>query len=174
VNKIITGPFSARRRGDLEVLVGKFLVVMLMLLFTPFSARGQMLSIDPTRDLALQDTVQAFLDDKLTANQLEAELRSYIQQFEARPYKVRTMKIDWEKVPQERMFAFAKVSARITGPPTAAFFRGELTAAQTAVKIAPFFLIWPGYGMDPPGADSLSRQRTDELLEKIRTFAGVD
>jgi hypothetical protein len=167
-------PFCNAPSRSWKFLVGKILVVMLMLLFSPFSARGQMLSIDPTRDLALQDTVQAFLDDKLTANQLEAELRSYIEQFEARPYKVRTIKIDWEKVPQERMFAFVKVSARITSPHTAAFFRGELTAAQTAVKIAPFFLIWPGYGMDPPGADSLSRQRTDELLEKIRTFAGVD
>jgi hypothetical protein len=154
--------------------VGKFLIMVLTLLFTPSSATGQILSIDPKRDLALQDTVQAFLDDKLTANQLEAELRRYIQQFETRPYRVRSLKIDWLKVPQERMFAFSKVSGRITGPPTAAFFRGELSAAQAALKIAPFFLIWPGYGMDPPNTDSQSRQRTDELLEKIGAFAGID
>ena len=154
--------------------MGKFFVMMLTLLSTPFSATGQVLSIDHTRDLALQNTVQTFLDERLTANQLEAELRSYIEQFETRPYKVRTLKIDWQKVPQERMFAFAKVSARITATPTEAFFRGELSAAQAAVKIAPFFLIWPAYGMDPPSADSLSRQLTDELLENIRRFAGVD
>jgi hypothetical protein len=154
--------------------VGKFLVTVLTILSTPFSVTGQVLSMDPTRDLALQDTVQAFLDDKLTANQLEAELRSYLEQFEMKSYKVRTMKIDWQKAPQERMVAFAKVSARITGPFTAAFFRGELSAAQAALKIAPFFLIWPGYGLDPPGPDSLSWQRTQELLENIRAFAGVD
>ena len=131
-----------------------------------------MLAIDPTRDLALQDTVQAFLDDKLNENQLEAELRSYIEQFEATPYKVRTMKIDWQKVPQESVFAFVKVFSQITDPAMAAFFKGELSAAQAAAKVAPFFLLWPGHGMDPPSADVLSRQRTDELLENIRAFAG--
>lgn len=154
--------------------MGKCLIMVITLLFIPFSATGQMLAIDPARDLALQNTVQAFLEDKLTTNQLEAELRNYIQQFEAKPYKVRSMNIDWQKVPQERMFAFAKVSVRITEPPTAAFFRGELTAAQAAVKIAPFFLMWPGYGLDPPNADSRSRQRTDDLLGKIGAFAGID
>ena len=155
-------------------MITKFLIMVLTLLFTPYSAIGQVLSIDPTRDLALQNTVQAFLEDKLTPEQLEAELRSSIEQFEARPYKVCSLKIEWEKVPQERQFAFVKATARITQPPIAAFFRGESTAAQAAVKIAPLFLIWPGYGMDPPGADSLSRQRTNELLEAIRSFAGVD
>jgi hypothetical protein len=154
--------------------VGKFLVVMLTLLFTPFPARGQLLSIDPARDLALQHTIQAFLDDKLLANELDAELRNYMQEFEAKPYKVRSLKIDWDKVSEERTTAFVKVTSRIRQPPIAAFFRGELTAAQAAVKIAPLFLIWPAYGIDPPGADSLSRQRTDELLESIRAFSGWD
>jgi hypothetical protein len=117
---------------------------------------------------------QAFLDDKLTTNQLELELRRYMQQFETKPYRVRTLKIDWEAVPRERTFAFAKVSARITGPPAAAFFRGELSAAQAALKIAPFLLIWPGHGIEPTNTDSLSRQRTDELLKQIRAFAGID
>src|SRR5262245_9616685 len=141
---------------------------MLTLLFTPLPLAGQVLSIDSARDLALQHTIQAFFDDKLTANELDAELRNYIQEFEAKPYKVRPLKIDWEKVPLERVLAFVKIYSRITGPPITAFLRGELSAAQAAVKIAPFFLIWPGHGMDPPGADSLSRQRTDELLESIR------
>jgi hypothetical protein len=154
--------------------LGDVLIVAVTLLFTSFSAMGQMLAIDPARDLALQNTVQAFLDDKLTTNQLEAELRDYIQQFEAKPYKVRSMNIDWQKVPQERMFALAKVSFRITQLPTAAFFKGELTAAQAAVKIAPFFLMWRGYGLDPENADSLSRRRTDQLLEEIGAFAGID
>jgi hypothetical protein len=152
--------------------VGKLSLIALSLLSSPFSVMSQVLAVDATRDLALQNTVQAFLDDKLTASQLEAELRSYVGQFEARPYKVCTMKIDWQKLPQESVFAFVKVYSRITGPPIAAFFNGDLSAAQAAAKVAPFFLIWPGHGLDPPGADLPSQQRTNELLESIRAFAG--
>jgi hypothetical protein len=106
----------------------------------------------------------------LTANQLETDLRSYAREFEARPYKVGTAKVDWEKVPQDRMFAFAKAVSDITHSPVAAFFKGELTASQAALKVAPFFLMWPGYDMDPPSPTPLAQKQTEELLAKIGEY----
>jgi hypothetical protein len=41
-------------------------------------------------------------------------------------------------VPQERLFAFARVVAAITMPVQQAFLKGELTPAQAALKMAPF------------------------------------
>ena len=119
-------------------------------------------------------TLSAFLDGTLTASQLETELRAYAREFEARPYRIRPAEIGWDQVPQERQLALVKVCARITGPATEAFFKGELSAAQAAVKIAPLTLIFPGYGIDPPNTGAMSRQRTDELMAEIRAFAVVE
>jgi hypothetical protein len=80
--------------------------------------------------------------------------------------------IEWDKVPQERLFAFVRVTSGLITPVQQAYFRGELSAAQAAVKMAPFFVMWPGYGIDPPADDPLSRQRTEDLLGKFREYSG--
>jgi hypothetical protein len=138
-----------------------------------FQAPAQTLEIDPARDRAFHDLVRAFLDDKVTAEQLDTDLREYARQFEARPYKLRTGAIEWETVPQARLFRFAEITARITSSAEQAFFRGELTAAEAALKMAAFFLIWRGYGIEPRDA-SLARERAQELMRKIGEFAASD
>jgi hypothetical protein len=70
--------------------------------------------------------------------------------------------------------ALFEVCARITSPAYAAFFKGELSAAQAAVKIAPLTLIFPGFGLDPPNTDVVARQRADELMDAIGAFADVE
>jgi hypothetical protein len=108
-----------------------------------FQAAAQTLEIDPARDRAFHALVQAFLDDTVTPEQLDTDLREY-------------------------------VAARITLPAQQAFFKGELTAAEAAVKMAPFVLIWRGYGMDPPDASPLTRERTQELMREIGEFAASE
>ena len=43
----------------------------------------------------------SFLNSTITAAQLETDLRSYAREFEARPYKVAGINIDWSKLPQD-------------------------------------------------------------------------
>jgi hypothetical protein len=140
----------------------------------PFRTTGQPLAADRGRDVALQATLRAFLDGTLTASQLETDLRAYAREFEAKPYRIRTANLRLEQVPQERQLALVEVCVRITGPAHAAFFKGELSAARAAMKIAPLTLIFPGFGLDPPNADAVSRQRADELMDAIGTFADAE
>lgn len=151
----------------------KTLVALVLVVAAPCYAVAQIVQIDRARDSGLHAIVRGFLDGTVPANQLDIDLREYARAFEANPYKVDTANIDWEKVPQERMFAFVRAASRITQPSLEAFFKGELSASQAALKIAPFFLMWPGYGMDPPGTDLVSRQRTDELLARIREYTAT-
>ena len=148
----------------------KTLVTLALMLAATLPASGQGFTIDPARDLALTATIRAFLDDNLTADQLERDLREYAREFEARPYNVGTANIDWEKLAQERLFAFVRVLAAITMPVQQAFLKGELTPAQAALKMAPFFLMWSGYGMDAPPGEQAARARIYELLLEIGKF----
>ena len=150
--------------------MGRTLVALTLMLAAAPRASGQELQIDRARDLALHATVRAFLDNTISASQLDADLREYARVFEARPYRVRPAPIEWEKIPQERTFAFMRATARITGPAQQAFLKGELTAEQAALKMAPFFLIFVGYGIDPPPDDPHARLRIDELLMEIGKY----
>ncbi len=150
--------------------MGKALVALTLVVTAAARTAGQALEADPARDLALHATVRAFLDNTISASQLDTDLREYARAFEARPYKVRPAPIDWKSVPQERTFAFMRATARITAPAQQAFFKGELTAQQAALKMAPFLLIFAGYGIDPPPDDPLARPRIDELLAEIRKY----
>jgi hypothetical protein len=127
---------------------------------------------DAKRDRPLYTSVLAFLNEKTTANQLEADLREYARAFEARPYKVGRQPIEWMTFPQERLFALLRVIHSVTGSAHEAFTKGKLTAAQTAVRVAPFFLIFEGYGIDPATDDALSRVRADELMDEIQVYSG--
>jgi hypothetical protein len=147
------------------------LLAFTLIIAMPCHAVGQTVHIDPARDLALHTTIRGFLDGALPEGQLETELRDFARAFEAHPYKMGTAKIDWEKVPQERLFALVRVTDRITSPAQQAFVKGELTPIQAALKMAPFFLIWPGHGMDTPPDDPILRRRTDELLADIHKFS---
>jgi hypothetical protein len=151
----------------------KILVALILIVGAPCYAVAQTIQIDRVRDLALHAIVRGFLDGTVPADQLDIDLREYARAFEANPYKVETANIDWEKVPQERMFAFVRATSLITQPSLEAFFKGELSASQAALKIAPFFLMWPGYGIDPPGTDLVSQQRTDEVLARIHEYAAT-
>ena len=133
-------------------------------------ASARNFATDQSRDLALHTPVQAFLNGTITAEQLETELREYARAFEAHPYKVGVAKIDWQKLPQPRLFAFARAVSRMTHPALDAFYKGELTASQAALKVAPFFVMWPGYGIDPPSATALAQEQTTELLAKIGEY----
>jgi hypothetical protein len=124
------------------------------------------------RDRILYARLNEFLEGKLTSDQLEVELRRYGQDFAVQPYRVKSAPIDWQKVPQDRLMRFVELIGRIIAPPQQAFFRGELTATEAAKAVAPFFLLWRGYGMDPPpDADALWHQRADELLRLISEYA---
>jgi hypothetical protein len=149
----------------------KLLLVLTLIAAVPGRAAAQSLHIDAARDLGLLTSVRGFLEGALSAAQLETELREYAREFEARPYKVGVAKIEWDKVPQERLFAFMRITSRLNAPVHEEYFKGELSAAQAAIKIAPFLLMWPGYGMDPPANDPLSRQRTEHLLATIREYS---
>jgi hypothetical protein len=153
--------------------VGKLLFVLTLITAVPGAAAGQSLHIDAARDLGLQTSIRGFLDGTLSATQLETELREYAREFEARPYKVGVANIEWDKVPRERLFAFLRVMSRLDAPVHEKYFKGELSAAQAAVQIAPFLLMWPGYGMDPPTDDPLSRQRIEDLLAKVREYSAL-
>ncbi len=151
----------------------KTLVALVLMVAAPCYAVAQIVQIDRARDFALHAIVRGFLDGTLPANQLDIDLAEYAHAFEADPYKVGTANIDWIKVPQEQIFAFMRGTSRITQPALEAFFKGELSASHAALKIAPFFLMWPGFGIDPPGTDLVSRQRTDELLARIREYSAT-
>lgn len=148
------------------------LFVLTLVISIAFDVSGQDLATDPSRDLALHTPIRAFLDGALTSDQLETDLREYARAFEARPYKVGGATIDLEKTPQDKLFAFARAVSGLTHPVLAAFFKGELTASQAALKVAPFFLMWPGYGIDPPASTPLARKQTAELLAKIGEYRG--
>jgi hypothetical protein len=156
----------------LEQTVSRLLVTLAFLVAVAGDVSAQVLLADAKRDRPLYTSVLAFLNDTITINQLEADLREYARAFEEKPYKVGRSPIEWMKFPQERLFALLRVIATITGPAHEAFTKGELTAAQTAVKVAPFFLIWEGYGIDPPTDDALSRVRADELMDEIQVYSG--
>lgn len=150
----------------IDILVG-----VALLLASTRDASAQDLRIDSARDLALHGAIQAFLDGSATATELETELRAYAGAFEARPYKVRSALIDWEKVPQERLIAFIRITARITQPTLEAFLKGRMTPVEAARRTAPFFLLWPGYGMDPPDDTPSARARINELLDAVLMFS---
>jgi hypothetical protein len=129
------------------------------------------LEADPARDEVLRTAIQAFFEDRITSDQLEQRLREYGGRFEEKPYKVAPAAIDWMKVPQECIFALLRVTSRIIEPTQQAYFNGEVTTAQAAVRIALFFLIWPGHGMDPPkDADPATRQRVEQLMRAIGDY----
>jgi hypothetical protein len=148
----------------------KTLVALILIVAAPSYAVAQQLEADPARDRPFHNAIRAFLDGAMPLEQFEAELRDYARGFETAPYKVDVAKIDWGKVPQDRMVAVARAMSRITNPVLEAYFKGEVSASEAAKKTAPFFLVWPGYGMDPPAADSISRQRTDDLLAGIAQY----
>jgi hypothetical protein len=154
--------------------VKRLLVTLAVLLGVTADVSAQILLTNPERDRPLYTAVLAFLNDTISATQLEADLREYARAFEARPYKVGRERIEWMTFPQERLFAVLRIIGTITAPAHEAFTKGELTAAQTAVKVAPFFLIWQGYGIDPPTDDALSRVRTDELVDEIGVYSGPE
>ena len=145
-------------------------IAVALIVAVPLCAAAQETQVDPARDAALLATISAFLDDTLNPTQLESELREYSRAFEIKPYKVGIAEIDWKKIPQERLFAFARVTARITAPTQQAYMKGELTAGEAALKMAPFFLMWQGYGIDPPSDDPAARARIDALLVEIGKF----
>jgi hypothetical protein len=153
--------------------VRRLLITFAFLLAVAIDASGQVLLNNAERDRPLYTSVLAFLNETITANQLEADLREYARAYEAKPYKVGRATIEWTKFPQERLFALLRVIAAITGPAYEAFNKGELTVAQTAVKVAPFFLMWEGYGMDGPPGDSAARLRIDELLAEVHKFSAT-
>ena len=118
--------------------------MLALIIAAPLCAAAQEIDADPARDTALHATIRAFLDDVLSPAQLEAQLREYSRAFEIKPYKVGVAEIDWKKIPQERLSAFARVAARITAPTHQAYLKGELTATEAALKMAPFLLMWQG------------------------------
>lgn len=154
--------------------MGKTLVALMLILAAPVLALGQALQIDAARDRALTTSVRAFLNDTITADQLERELREFARNFEAKPYKMVPAPVAFDAVPQDRLFAFVRIVSRVIGPAQQAFLKGEVTAQQAALKMAPFFLIWGGYGMDAPQDDPGARARIDELLVEIGKWAAGD
>jgi hypothetical protein len=131
-----------------------------------------LLQPDPVRDRVLHIAIQEFVDKTLSSEQLEPRIREYITQFESKPYKIGGARIEWQTVPQEWLYAFTRLLARIVEPTQRAFVQGDLTVSEAALRLAPVFLIWGGYGMDPPpNADVATRQRISELMEKIAEFA---
>ena len=155
-------------------LVGKSLVALVATLFTTADVFGQALPIDAARDRALVTPVRAFLNDTITADRLERELREFARAFETKPYKMFPAPIAFDAVAQDRLFSFVRVVSRVIGPSQQAYMKGELTAQQAALKMAPFLLIWGGYGMDAPPNDPVARVRIDELLSEIGKLAASD
>ena len=109
---------------------------------------------------------------KLTSEQLEAELQKYTRQFEAQPYKVSASPLNLQQFPQEPIFALMKLVFAVCLPTVVAWSQGQLTTPQAARKIAPFFLMWGGYGLESePGGMSFTREQARELMAEITTFA---
>jgi hypothetical protein len=134
---------------------------------------AQPLEPNADRDQAFHSTIRQFLDNKLTTAQLEVQLRERLRQFEAKPYRVSVAPIERSAIDQERLVAIASVLGALARPTIAAWTKGELTVVQAAVKIAPLFLVWAGYGLEPANGAILlfSERPADELLEEIGKFA---
>ena len=147
------------------------LLAVALSIAVPSIAIGQTLHPDAGRDRVLETVLRAFIDETISEEQLDRDLREYARAFEARPYKVRPAPIEWEKVPQERLFAFMRAIARIMAPDQRALLNGELTVSQAALKMAPFVLISMGHGMEADPDDPRARIRIDQLLTEIRKFS---
>jgi hypothetical protein len=112
--------------------------------------------------------VRDFLDGQRTADELSNGLRDYALRPDIGLRAFSAVNIDWEQVQQERLVAFMEVSARITGPTLESFFAGEISVDDAAVQVAPFFLMWHGFGIDAPAdADSSWLERWEQLTQRI-------
>jgi hypothetical protein len=126
----------------------------------------QALSPDPIRDDELHGYVRQFFDGTLEENDLELKLRGFGRQFETNPYTLTPLRIPATSMPEGRLRQYFDIVLKIVRPTLAAFSRDELTVTETAVKVAPFFLVLGGWFANAP----TDVKRSRELVEKIREF----
>ena len=134
---------------------------------------GQPLIIDPARDLLLHSPIKQFFEGARTCDELDRELRKFAREFEAKPYKVGKISIDMSKMPEDLIAKYLEVVTRIIGPTLERFTKGDISAADAAIKVAPFVLVFGGaYGFDPqPGEDPTWFARSQALTLQISAFA---
>jgi hypothetical protein len=117
--------------------------------------------------------IREFLDSKQTPEELRDGLYDYARRPDLGLQAFIAVNIDWQRVPQERLFAYLEVSSKIIGPPLGSFFAGQLSVDEAAAQIAPFFLMWGGFGLDPPAdADPKWHERSEALTDKITELYG--
>ena len=134
---------------------------------------AQTLNVDPGRDRALHTHIRVFLADPSNDKLVEAHLRDYLDAFNARPYLVSRLNINWQEVSEQRLQAFLLLIYRLVGAPVEAYFKGELSPTQAAAKVAPLFLILPGIGLgtERPGDQAELQQTATDLLDAIHAYA---
>jgi hypothetical protein len=147
------------------------LLVMNLLAQTPL-----VLTPDPARDSAIHAHFRDFFDGKLTDSDFESELRKYVAEFEARPYRIAGLPPDAMSFDKDNdhLLRFGRIAARIMRPTMEVFQRGEMDSARAALKLAPLLLMFGGYGIeaDPDaGASPEMQRRTRELMDKIGDYA---
>ena len=117
--------------------------------------------------------IREFLDGKQTPEELRDGLCDYALRPDIGLQAFIAVKIDWQQVPQERLFAYIEVSSTIIGPALESFFAGQLSVDEAAAQIAPFFVMWEGFGFDPPAdGDPKWYERREALTEKITELYG--
>ena len=147
-------------------------VLGLLILGVLLQGAANILEPDASRDRALHVPIQEFLLGNLTDWEFEAQLREYGRQFALKPYKLSRITMDLKKVPSGHLDRYMEVMLRIIVPPLRAFLKGELTAEETAMKVAPFVIIVGSYGFGSEGSDARpDLARLDELTRKISQFA---
>ena len=112
--------------------------------------------------------IWGFLEGRRTAKELSVALRDCALSPDIGLRAFVAVNIDWKQVGMERMLAVAEVIGEITSPVLESFFAGLISADEAAVQVAPFFLMWRGFGLDAAADDDPNgRIRAEELERKI-------
>jgi hypothetical protein len=134
---------------------------------------SQELKPDTVRDEALRQRLQDFVAGTATIKEIEVSLRQFASDFETAPYKMRWSPperpyVDVAALSEEKTKSIFILIARLTLPIQRSYFSGQLGAMEAARKLAPFYFLFPGYGLDPPpDADQVWYQRRDDLQKEL-------
>jgi hypothetical protein len=112
--------------------------------------------------------IRDFLDGKQTPEELRDGLCGYALRPDIGLHAFTSVNIDWQQLPQERLFAYFEVTSKIIGPTLESFFAGQLSVDDAAVQVAPFLLLGGGFGFEPPpDVDPKWHERSEALTEKV-------
>jgi hypothetical protein len=116
----------------------------------------------------VERAIREFVDGHLTSDQLSDELRNCAERPELGLRTFRRARIDWGQFPQDCQFQVFQTVNALIDPILKRFFSGQVSAAEAATQVAPYFLLWGAFGIQPPAdANAAWFGRRTELMQKI-------